>query len=228
MKHSYKKKYKKTHNKTYTNTYNNVGIRIAKATIRNVIVALLLALILLFIIYGITRKQVKYVVSMVDTISVNTNQKITSNIVFNKEEKKILNRPEYGTKYAEIKINSLGINLPLYFGDTLSILRNGAGQTSGAYFPGEGGTVICMAHNTENMFKRLPEIELGDTIIIEAPYGSFEYEVYDTKIVNMKDVDAIEIQKEEERLAVYTCYPVTGIGHKTDRFIAFAKLLRYE
>lgn len=208
--------------------YNNICIKIAKATIRNIIVALLLALILLFFTYGLTRGTIKNVVSMINTISVNTNKKISSNIVFNKEENKVLNRPEYGTKYAQIKINSLGINLPLYLGDTLSILRNGAGQTSGGYFPGEGGTVICMAHNTESMFKRLPEIQIGDEITIETPYGNFEYEVYNTEIVNMKNVDAIEIQKEEERLAVYTCYPVTGIGHKTDRFIAFAKLVKYE
>ena len=208
--------------------YNNILLKITKATIRNIIVALLLAVILLIIIYGGTRKQVNNVVSMVKTISVNTNKKIAENIVFNKEEKKIRNRPEYGTKYAQIKIESLGIDLPLYFGDTLSILRNGAGQTASAYFPGEGGTILCMAHNTESMFKKLPEIQNGAEIIIETSYGTFKYEVYETKIVSMYDVDEVEIQKEEERLAVYTCYPVTGIGHKTERFIALAKLSSYE
>ena len=206
----------------------NMCLKIVKATIRNVIVALLLALVILLFTYGLVRKQINSSISLVKTISVNSSQKIASNIVFNREEKRIKNRPEYGTKYADIKIESLGIELPLYFGDTLSILRNGAGQTSSAYFPGEGGTVVCMAHNTEKMFKKLPEIENGAKIEIDASYGKFEYEVYDTKIVDMHDVDAIEIQNEEERLAVYTCYPVTGIGHKTQRFVAFAKLVNQE
>lgn len=206
----------------------NMCLKIAKATIRNVIVALLLALVILLFTYGLVRKQINSSISLVKTISVNSSQKIASNIVFNREEKRIKNRPEYGTKYADIKIESLGIELPLYFGDTLSILRNGAGQTSSAYFPGEGGTVVCMAHNTEKMFKKLPEIENGAKINIDTTYGKFEYEVYDTKIVDMHDVDAIEIQKEEERLAVYTCYPVNGIGHKTQRFVAFAKLVNQE
>lgn len=206
----------------------NMCLKIVKATIRNVIVALLLALVILLFIYGLVRKQINSSISLVKTISVNSSQKIASNIVFNRDEKRIKNRPEYGTKYADIKIESLGIELPLYFGDTLSILRNGAGQTSSAYFPGEGGTVVCMAHNTEKMFKKLPEIENGAKINIDTTYGKFEYEVYDTKIVDMHDVDAIEIQKEEERLAVYTCYPVNGIGHKTQRFVAFAKLVNQE
>lgn len=206
----------------------NMCLKIAKATIRNVIVALLLALVILLFTYGLVRKQINSSISLVKTISVNSSQKIASNIVFNREEKRIKNRPEYGTKYADLKIESLEIELPLYFGDTLSILRNGAGQTSSAYFPGEGGTVVCMAHNTEKMFKKLPEIENGAKIEIDASYGKFEYEVYETKIVDMHDVDAIEIQNEEERLAVYTCYPVTGIGHKTQRFVAFAKLVNQE
>ena len=207
--------------------YNNIWMRITKATIRHVIVALLLASILLVIIYGLTRKQVDETISLIKTISVNSEKEIVNNIVFNKEEKVVKNRPEYATKYANIKIDSLGIDLPLYFGDTLSILRNGAGQTSSAYFPGEGGTVVVMAHNTANMFKRLPEIENGAKIVITTPYGEFEYEVYDTKIVNMKDVDALDIQDKEERLVAYTCYPVTGIGHKTERFLVYARLSDY-
>lgn len=205
--------------------YNNICMKITKATIRHLIVALLLAILFLTIIYGLTRKQVDSTMALIKTISINSKKEIVNNIVFNKEEKKVRNRPEYGTKYADIKIDSLNINLPLYFGDTLSILRNGAGQTSGAYFPGEGGTVVVMAHNTADMFKRLPEIENGAKINIETPYGEFEYEVYDTKIVNMKDVDALDIQDKEERLVAYTCYPVTGIGHKTERFLVYAKLV---
>ena len=208
--------------------YNKISVRIIIATIRNIIVALLLAFILLFLIYGLTKKEVNQAISLVQTISVNTNKKQLDNISFNKVEKKVRNYPEYGTKYATIDIESLNISLPLYYGDTLTILRNGAGQSGGSYFPGEGGTIVCMAHNTKEMFRSLPEIEIGATIKIDASYGKFEYEVYDTKVVSMYDEDSIEIQHEEERLVVYTCYPVTGIGHKTERFVVFAKLVKIE
>ena len=30
-------------------------------------------------------------------------------------------------------------------------------------------------------------------------------------------------QKYEEVLMLYTCYPVNGLGHKTDRFVVYAK-----
>ena len=77
------------------------------------------------------------------------------------------------------------------------------------------------------MFKRLPEIENGAKIVIETSYGIFEYEVYNTKIIDMHDVDEIEIQDKEEILDVFTCYPVNGIGHKTQRFVAYSKLVNY-
>ena len=206
---------------------NNIVLKITKATIRNIIVALLLATVFLIIIYGLTREEVNTTVSLLKTISIETNKQIASNIVFNKEEKTVRNRPEFGTQYAQIKIESLGIDIPLYHGDSLSLLRNGAGQMSSAYFPGEGGTVVCMAHNTDKMFKRLPEIENGAKIVIETSYGIFEYEVYNTKIIDMHDVDEIEIQDKEEILDVFTCYPVNGIGHRTQRFVAYSKLVNY-
>lgn len=210
---------KKIENKAH-NT-NNVII----ATIKNIIVALLLAIILLSALYLITFKKVNEGISLINRITVETNNKEIGEIKLDTINKQLVNYPEYGTKYANIKIESLDIDLPLYYGDTLSLLRNGAGQTSGAYFPGEGGSIICMAHNTKNMFRRLPEISIGAIINITTSYGDYNYKVYDTKIVDMTDVNSISIQKNEEILAVYTCYPVDGIGHKTHRFVAFAKLV---
>jgi len=113
--------------------------------------------------------------------------------------------------------------LPLYYGDKLEILRNGVGQSSGAYFPGEGGSIICMGHNTRTFLYHLPEIEKNSIIEIQTTYGTFQYKVYETKIVNMYNVDELPVQKDEEILMLYTCYPVTGLGHKTDRFVVYAK-----
>ena len=30
-------------------------------------------------------------------------------------------------------------------------------------------------------------------------------------------------QKDKEILMLYTCYPVNGLGHKTDRFVVYAE-----
>lgn len=194
-----------------------------EAIIIDLIVASLIVLGLIGGVKLIFGKQIKSAIEVIDMVSINTDSNAISEIKFDKEVQEIKEYPEYGTRYANIKIESIDVNLPLYYGDKLSILKNGAGQSSGAYFPGEGGTIICMGHNTKTFLYRLPEVKLDDIIEIQTTYGDFKYMVYDTKIVNMYDVDQLPVQKNEEILMLYTCYPVNGIGHKTDRWVVYAK-----
>lgn len=123
---------------------------VVKATIRDIIVAFLYASIVLGVIYGLFYEKISEAISLVDMISIKTNEKELENIKIDLEKKTLMNYPEYGTKYGTIKIPSLNINLPLYYGDSLSVIKYGVGQSSGSYFPGEGGTVLCVGHN----FKR--------------------------------------------------------------------------
>ena len=172
------------------------------------------------IIFG---KQIKKAIEVVDMISIKTDSSVVPEIKFDTEKSTITNYPEYGSRYGNIKIESLDINLPLYYGDKLSILKNGVGQSSGSYFPGEGGSIICMGHNTKAFLYKLPQIKKGAIIKVETTYGTFKYKVDNIKIVNMYNVDELPIQKDEEVLMLYTCYPVNGLGHKTDRFVVYAK-----
>ena len=63
----------------------------------------------------------------------------------------------------------------------------------------------------------------GDIIKIHADYGEFEYTIYETRIIEETDLDAVPIQHEEEIFMLYTCYPVDQIGHPTKRFVVYAK-----
>ena len=80
-----------------------------------------------------------------------------------------------------------------------------------------------MGHNTKTFLYKLPQIKKNAQIQVETTYGTFTYKVYETKVVNMYNVDELPIQKDEEILMLYTCYPVDGLGHKTDRFVVYAK-----
>lgn len=193
-----------------------------KATIKDIIVALIFVIIGTSIIYLCFSKKLNMAISLVNKISIDTTNKKVEQIQMDDINQKLKNYPEYGTKYANIKIESVNIDLPLYYGDTLSLLRNGAGQSSGGYFPGEGGSILCMAHNSKGMFRTLPQVKKGDKIKINTSYGEFTYTIYDTKVVKDTDLDALPIQKEEEKLMVYTCYPVDTIGHKSHRFVVYA------
>ena len=194
-----------------------------EATIIDVIVAFIIVIAIILTTKILFGKQIKKAIEVVDMISIKTDNSIIPEIKFDHEKSTIINYPVYGSRYGNIKIESLDISLPLYYGDKLSILRNGIGQSSGSYFPGEGGSIICMGHNTKVFLYKLPQIKKGAIIEVETTYGTFKYKVDNTKVVNMYNVDELPIQKDEEILMLYTCYPVNGLGHKTDRFVVYAK-----
>ena len=197
---------------------------ILKATITNIIVAFIYAIIIAGALAIPFSSKISMAISLINLISVETNKQILSDVKIDLEHNKLQSYPEYGTRYATIKIDALDIELPLYFGDKLSILRYGVGQSSGGYFPGEGGSIICMGHNTSGFLRKLPEIEIGTKIEINAVYGDYTYTVYETKVVPQTQLDAVPVQKEKEILMLYTCYPVNSIGHAKNRFIAYASL----
>ena len=134
------------------------------------------------------------------------------------------NYPEYGTQYATLEIPRLNLNVPVYFGDTLEILKKGVGHSSGSYFPGEGGSIVYMGHNSKNMFRRFSELQVGDEMTVTTSYGKFTYEIYDMLLINETEVDKLPIQKEKEILMVYTCYPFNNIGYATQRYVVYAEL----
>ena len=196
-----------------------------KATITSLIVAFTYLIVIFLIIYILFSNSINKIFSIIDIISIKTTESELKDVKIDLTTKSLVSYPDYGSKYGKIKLSSLNIELPLYYGDTLSILRNGVGHSSGSYFPGEGGSILCMAHNTSGMLKRLPEIKNGDKIIIDTTYGTYTYEVCDTKIVKETELTAAPIQKEKECLMLYTCYPVDAIGHTDKRFFVYANLI---
>lgn len=63
--------------------------------------------------------------------------------------------PKYGENYGEITISRIKLDTPLYFGDSETILREGAGQYMGSVFPGEIGTTLVGGHNIDEFGKLL-------------------------------------------------------------------------
>ena len=114
--------------------------------------------------------------------------------------------------------------MPVYFGDTLEILKKGVGHSSGSYFPGEGGSIIYMGHNSKNMFRRFSEVKKGDKITVKTSYGEFNYKIYDMQLIKETETDKLPIQDQKEILMVYTCYPFNNIGYATQRYVLYAEL----
>lgn len=193
-----------------------------KATVINVMVALLIVIILMFSLNIIIGQKKDFIMTLINTISIRKEEKIEIETVI--EDNKLKNYPEYGTSYATINIPKININLPVYYGDTMEILKKGVGHSSGSYFPGEGGSIVYMGHNSKKVFRNFSKIEKGDLINIKTDYGDFSYKVYDTKIVEETDINALPIQDNKEILMIYTCYPFNNIGYATQRYVVYAEL----
>ena len=194
-----------------------------KATIKYLIVALLITIVIVMGIYLLFGQEVNETLSIASKVAIDIENKKVEETTMS-EDNKIQNYPEYGTQYASIEIPRINVNLPVYFGDTLEVLKKGVGHSSGSYFPGEGGSIIYMGHNSKNMFRRFSELQLGDELKVTTSYGEYTYKIYDMQLINEKDVDKLPVQKEKEILMVYTCYPFNNIGYATQRYVVYAEL----
>lgn len=201
---------------------------IVKATICNIIVAFIYVLIFIFIIYLVFSSKISMAMGIVDMVSVDTSKKILEDVTIDLETRNLNAYPEYGTKFGTISLPSLNLNLDFSYGDDLNTIKTGVGQSGGGYFPGEGGSIIAVGHNYRGILKTLPNIQNGDKIIIDVNYGKFTYEVYDAKIVYYQNTYELPIQRDEEILMLYTCYPTDGLGHAVDRYVVFARLVEEE
>ena len=131
--------------------------------------------------------------------------------------------PNFAEQYAALKINKIGVDAPIYFGATDEIIQKGVGHDSGSYFSGENGTIIMCEHDYMNNFKRLGELKNGDIIEIKTDYGDFYYEIYDEQVVLETETDKLPIQKGEEILMLYTCYPVKDMEKTPYRYVVYAE-----
>ncbi len=194
-----------------------------KATIKKIIVAFLIVIAFFGLINICLGRQINLNISLINKMAIDKSAKKEEIMAIDTNTNKIQNYPEYGTQYATIEIPKIDVNLPVYFGSTLDVLKNGVGHDSASYFPGEGGTIIYMGHNSKNAFRKFSELKKGDEITVKTSYGNFTYKIYDMKLINEKDLDALPIQKDEEILMCYTCYPFNNIGYATQRYVVYAK-----
>lgn len=130
-------------------------------------------------------------------------------------------QPEYGEAFGYLKIDKIEANIPIIQGVQPEDLKKGVGHYDGTAYPLEDDQIVLSGHR-DTVFRRMPEIEIGDVVTVQMPYGEFDYEIYHTKIVPADDLTII-VPHDEEVLTITTCYPFRYIGDAPDRFIVYAK-----
>lgn len=158
----------------------------------------------------------------------NTDNKQTNNTLpkIDSETKKLTNIPAYGESFGTITIPDIDITINFYNGDSLAILKKGAGRYIGSYFPGEGKPIIVAAHSNLTRFGYLYKLNTGAKINVDTYYGKYVYEVVEGKIINANVLNQSFnefLEQDEEIIMLYTCYPSVGIQFKTDRYVVYAK-----
>lgn len=201
-------------------------VKVIKAAIIPLIVAFVFVFIISIITTKICGEKFIMATNLIDLITVR-NDKIQNESKPVLNNNKLDNKPLEGARYGILTIDSIDLEMSVYYGQSYTVLKGGLGHDTSSYFPGEGGSVIYMGHNFKGFLDRLPEVQNGDLISLETDYGTFEYTVYDSQIVLETEVEKVPIQDESEILMIYTCYPINNIGHAYKRYVVYAKPVEY-
>ncbi len=144
----------------------------------------------------------------------------------NNEEKQLMNiddfKPEKGDVVGILHLPSIEGELPIVEGTSEEELEEGVGHYSDTVYPGQQDQILLSGHR-DTVFRRVGDMEIGDELIVELPYGTFTYEIESTEIVPADDTSVIKSTYPEEVLTLSTCYPFSYLGNAPDRYIIYAK-----
>jgi sortase A len=135
-------------------------------------------------------------------------------------------RMEDGEAIGRIEIPRIDLDIVVVQGTDTASLQKGPGHYKATSIPGQPGTVAIAGHRTTYLapFRKINEIEDGDEIRIEMPYGAFTYVAERHEIVDPGQVEIIE-PVGYERLVLTACHPLYSAAQ---RYAVFAKLSRID
>jgi len=134
-------------------------------------------------------------------------------------------RADAGSRAAvgRVKIGRIKASFVLVNGTDATALRKGPGIYDDVPFPGAPGTTAIAGHRTTYLapFREIDELERGDEVVVEMPYGRFSYEVEKTRIVAPTEVSVIH-RVRYDRLVLSACHPLYSAAQ---RIVVFARLV---
>ena len=119
-----------------------------------------------------------------------------------------------------LEIPKLEAELPIIEGTEEEMLERGVGHYSGTAFPMEDEQILLSGHR-DTVFRDFDKLSVGDHFIVKLPYGTFEYEIRSTDIVDKDDTTVIRSMGTEV-LVISTCYPFRYLGNAPERYIFYA------
>ena len=121
--------------------------------------------------------------------------------------------------FGVISIPKLELEMPLYLGATNANMAAGAAVLSQTSIPigGENTNSVIAGHrgyNGASYFRCIPDLEIGDEVVITNLWENLTYQVIDEKIIAPDDVEEILIQDGKDLITLLTCHPYASGGRQ--------------
>jgi sortase A len=127
-----------------------------------------------------------------------------------------------GEPLGRIRIPSLDLETVIVEDASAASLQKGPAHYAGTPLPGQPGTIGIAGHRTtyQAPFHDLDDLERGDRVVVDMPYGVFKYRVEGSKVVSPDDVRVLN-RVGHDRLTLTACHPLYGAS---ERIVVFARL----
>ena len=111
-----------------------------------------------------------------------------------------------------LKIDRIGVELPIYHGTSDQVLNKGVGHLEGSSLPvgGENTHCVMSAHRglpSSKLFTDLDRVEKGDTFEIVVLDQVLTYQVEFIKVIEPNDISDLQIIKGGDYCTLFTCTP---------------------
>ena len=111
-----------------------------------------------------------------------------------------------------LKIDRIGVELPIYHGTSDDVLNRGVGHLEGSSLPigGENTHSIMSAHRglpSSKLFTDLDRMEIGDTFQIIILDQVLTYQVEFIKVIEPTDISDLQIIEGGDYCTLFTCTP---------------------
>jgi len=124
---------------------------------------------------------------------------------------------------ALLRIERLGLRVPIFEGTNELVLNRGTGWIVGTAKPGEPGNVGIAGHR-DGFFRVLQDLQSGDRVEVVTRAATVAFIVDAIAIVDPSDTYVLD-PGDTPSLTLVTCYPFYFVGSAPQRFIVHASIV---
>lgn len=138
------------------------------------------------------------------------------------------------TNYAMLVCENAGMNVPIYYGETVDILSSNAfGQSPDTYLFGYARSHVVSGYNFDVM-SGMYKIKVGDVIVVRTDYGDYVYKVtsctagfvdqFNSDIIDENANILISTDDTVDTLYMYTDYPINAAKDTRWKYVIKAEI----